>query len=523
MLWAAAIVVLAVAAAIAATFLLWPRVALGPSPDALARVSLPRVAGQLTTVDVRTADGTAIPVVLRRGRIWPQQLIPAGQHLTVRLTVVHPTWVAWLVGTARTSAFGVETPNARIRSRYLTRNAGRPLGIVFDAPVRVVKLGAASADRLVSPETTVSIDGAANGAAGQIQVAWASRAWETQSQPVRVVWFTGHPYPQVLARPVTVLEIAPDAQLTFTFSAPVSKVLGARRPRLIPAMPGMWRTIDDHTIAFQPSGMGYGLGTNQQVQMPEPIHVASRTGSRLVHTLQWQVKKGSKLRLQQLLAQLGYLPLDWHPAASDPASNTLAAQLEAAVTAPAGQFTWTYPNTPAELREIWYPGHLTTLTFGAIMSFERTHGMRADGLPGSKVWQALIRDVMAGKRQGNGYSYVFVHSSVPTSLNLWHNGKVILTSPGNTGVPAAPTQLGSFTVFEHIPVGTMSGTNPSGSHYNDPGIRWISYFNHGDAIHAFNRASFGTPQSLGCVELPLAQAAKVWPYTPVGTVVTIER
>ena len=36
------------------------------------------------------------------------------------------------------------------------------------------------------------------------------------------------------------------------------------------------------------------------------------------------------------------------------------------------------------------------------------------------------------------------------------------------------------------------------------------------------RASFGTPQSLGCVELPLDAAAKVWPYTPIGTLVTVE-
>ncbi|MGH2850491.1 MAG: L,D-transpeptidase, partial [Solirubrobacteraceae bacterium] len=85
-----------------------------------------------------------------------------------------------------------------------------------------------------------------------------------------------------------------------------------------------------------------------------------------------------------------------------------------------------------------------------------------------------------------------------------------------------PTVPGTFPVFEHIPVGTMSGTNHGGAHYHDPGIRWISYFNGGDALHAFPRASFGTPQSLGCVELPLASAAKVWPYTPIGTLVTIE-
>ena len=145
-----------------------------------------------------------------------------------------------------------------------------------------------------------------------------------------------------------------------------------------------------------------------------------------------------------------------------------------------------------------------------------------DAIPGARVWHALLADAIAGKRRDSGYSYVYVHSSVPQSLTLWHNGQTVLTSPGNTGVPAAPTQHGSFPVFEHIPVGTMSGTNPDGSHYHDPGIRWISYFNGGDAIHSFNRASFGTPQSLGCVELPLEAAAKVWPYTPIGTLVTIE-
>ncbi len=66
-------------------------------------------------------------------------------------------------------------------------------------------------------------------------------------------------------------------------------------------------------------------------------------------------------------------------------------------------------------------------------------------------------------------------------------------------------------MFEHLPETTMSGTNPDGSHYNDPGIKWISYFNGGDAMHDFDRASFGTPQSLGCVELPLAAAAEIWP------------
>jgi hypothetical protein len=72
-------------------------------------------------------------------------------------------------------------------------------------------------------------------------------------------------------------------------------------------------------------------------------------------------------------------------------------------------------------------------------------------------------------------------------------------------VPAAPTELGTFPVFEHLAGTTMSGTNPDGSHYDDPGVKWVS-----------------TPQSLGCVELPEALAENVWPYTTIGTLVTIE-
>ena len=67
----------------------------------------------------------------------------------------------------------------------------------------------------------------------------------------------------------------------------------------------------------------------------------------------------------------------------------------------------------------------------------------------------------------------------------------------------------------------MTGTNPDGSHYSDPGVPWISYFNGGDALHGFPRGSYGVPQSVGCVELPIGAAAKVWPYTPVGTLVNV--
>jgi peptidoglycan hydrolase-like protein with peptidoglycan-binding domain len=232
------------------------------------------------------------------------------------------------------------------------------------------------------------------------------------------------------------------------------------------------------------------------------------------------VAAGSTLRLQELLARAGYLPLRWRPATDPP--STPAAEISAAVSPPNGHFSWRYAQTPASLRTLWKPGQWNVVTQGAVMRFQQEHGLATDGVPGPLVWRTLLRDDLTGRRSSAGYSYVFVHETIPQSLSLWHNGRVILTSPGNTGIAQAPTAPGTWPVFEHIPVGTMSGTNPDGSHYNDPGIKWISYFHGGDALHAFPRASFGTPQSLGCVELPEDAAAQVWPYTPIGTLVTIE-
>ena len=251
------------------------------------------------------------------------------------------------------------------------------------------------------------------------------------------------------------------------------------------------------------------------------VVLVAATGTTTTKRIGWTVPPPSTLRLEQLLAQGGYLPLDWQPSGDD-VPRTRAAQANASVDAPDGTFSWRFTNTPAELKREWRVGEANEIVRGAIMRFQDIHHLTVDAFAGPAVWRALVADTIAGKRRTDGYSYVYVHRDTPQLLTLWHDGHTVLTSPGNTGVPAAPTELGTFPVFEHLASTTMSGTNPDGSHYDDPGDKWVSYFNGGDALHAFNRASFGTPQSLGCVELPEASAKKVWPYTPIGTLVTIE-
>ena len=303
-------------------------------------------------------------------------------------------------------------------------------------------------------------------------------------KPTRLSWFPARPVVQALVEPSPGVALDPDRPITLTFSRPVRTIFGTSLPTVTPPVPGRWHLLDTHTLTFRPGGLGYPLSGHVAVHLPEPVGLAQAAGGGNTRTLAWEVRHGTILRLQQLLAQAGYLPLRWSPAA-DPVTPTARTELAATAEPPAGRFHWRYENTPHELHALWQTGKWNEIVRGAVMMFEDTHDLDVDGFVGPKVWSALLADTIAGRRRTDGYSYVYVHRNVPQSLTLWHNGQTILRSPGNTGVPAAPTQLGSFPVFEHIPIGTMSGTNPDGSHYNDPGIRYISYFNHGDAIHAF--------------------------------------
>lgn len=507
-LTAACLGLVAAAAAVAA-LLAWPGVGVAASESGLAGVSLPGFSGDVEHVSVTGPGGTTVPVVLRGGTVWPRVRLSPGERLTVTVEIRRPSWIGWLVGGQEKRTMSVVTPAARIRSTLLRPRRGAAVTVSFAEPVRRVAIGGGRLRRLGDGRSVVPLGVRASGrdAAGTTTIAAAVRSWETLSKPAHVAWFVPGSLRSVVAEPAAGSRVAPLAPLTLTFARPVASVLGSRLPRLEPAMPGQWTQVDTHTLTFQAAGLGLGLGGTVLVRLPG-------------HSVVWRVAGGSTLRLQEILARLGYLPVDWRPAAGTP--STQASEVAAAVSAPRGTFSWRYSQIPGSLRALWKAGSWNVVTEGAVMRFESVHGLATDGVAGPQVWRALMRDDLAGRRSSAGYNYVFVHETVPQSLSLWHDGRVILTSPGNTGIAQSPTAPGTWPVFEHIPVGTMSGTNPDGSHYHDPGIRWISYFHGGDALHEFPRATFGTPQSLGCVELPEAAAARIWPYTPIGTLVTIE-
>jgi lipoprotein-anchoring transpeptidase ErfK/SrfK len=291
---------------------------------------------------------------------------------------------------------------------------------------------------------------------------------------------------------------------------------GSAMPTLSPALAGQWAVLSPTHLQYQAT-QPLIPGTVETVTVPGGA--SGVVGSRGQHlaapfTTSFTVAPGSTLRLQQMLAELGYLPLNF-TAASPLTSPTeeSAAQI--------GTFTWRWANQPASLTSLWTPGIYNVITKGAVMNFEAQHGLKTDGVAGPQVWGAVLDALEAGQGNTLSYDYVDVTKTLPETTTVYQNGVPVYHTLANTGVAAAPTADGTFPVFARYTVTTMSGTNPDGSKYVDPGIRWVSYFNGGDALHGYPRGSYGFPQSVGCVEMPIANAAVVYPLTPLGTLVTV--
>jgi hypothetical protein len=306
-------------------------------------------------------------------------------------------------------------------------------------------------------------------------------------------------------------------------AAPVRVMLSTRLaadsplPTVHPAVPGSWQRAGD-TLTFTPA-TPFQPGTRAWVRFPAGLRsaagaVLARPAVYGLHTRDW-----SMLRLKQLLAQLGYLPLRWVPRdTTAPPASTMPAQLAAVYQPPPGRFVWKRGYPPI-LTTFW-GGRSSLIMDGAIRAFQANEGVTMTGVMSPGLWRDLMRAAAAGRTNPNGYTYALASKASPETLTVWHNGHVILHTLANTGIPAAPTADGTFPVYLRYRFQIMRGRNPDGSKYADP-VSWVAYFNGGDAVHYFPRAAFGYPQSLGCVELPYAQAQHVWPYLTYGTLVTV--
>jgi lipoprotein-anchoring transpeptidase ErfK/SrfK len=318
--------------------------------------------------------------------------------------------------------------------------------------------------------------------------------------------------------------LTPTNPVRIVFSAPVTT--RSPLPTFSPALAGSWRSVGNNTIVFTPSAAV--APTTQETLLIPGGRSGERSASGLTLSASvsavFQAGGWSTPRLEQLLAQLGYLPMTWNPQGSSQPGGTVATSYmpgHTVVAVPAdGVLSW-QSGYPAALTSQWQPGKPGVILSGALMAFEADHGLPMTGAVTTGLWQALLTAVERGQSNPNGYSFALVNkTAVPETITIWHNGKVVLHSVANTGAPATPTPDGTWPVYLRRPAQVMRGLMPNGKLYADP-VQYVSFFNGDYAVHSMKRASYGTAQSLGCVELPLSAAKQAYPYLTYGSLVTV--
>ncbi len=513
--------VLPVAAVVGVFYGAWPNASLTSSSIALARVN---TNGTLQSAFAVGPKGHKIKLTVKHGQLWPLSAMAAGTRYQVHLTIGGPSW--WPFGTHSESQYITTPKDPMVRATNLTVSPNAPVSLALSSPassLHIITRNQKDVLRSSVPQATYSIHslGTAPGERGTLTVQTQAREWESVSTPKTLSWRTPS-WMTVQASPSTNTALGINQPLTIHFSHAVSNT--NLQPTLKPNIQGRWVWKNSRTEEFIPRSSTWGWGPDQVIKLTIPggtqgYHSAHDAYLPQNTTMSWATHPGSTLRLQELLAKLGYLPLKWMPTSTVP--TTLSAQIKAMMNAPSGKFQWQYANTPPPLQALWTPGQYTVMVKGAVMNFERVHNLPVDGIAGPQVWKALIQADLANQTNPDGYSYVYVSETLPETLTLWHNGQVVLRSPANTGIPQSPTYLGTHPVYVRYRSQTMKGVNPNGVPYNDPGVPYVNYFDGGDAVHGFPRAKYGFPQSLGCVELPIPMAAKVWPYLHYGSLVTV--
>jgi peptidoglycan hydrolase-like protein with peptidoglycan-binding domain len=288
-------------------------------------------------------------------------------------------------------------------------------------------------------------------------------------------------------------------------------------PALRPSGAGKWKALGRY-ITFKPASTLQPCSSYTLTIWAGTDAAGDRPLGK-ARTVRLRVACPGTLALQQALGRLGYLPYTVHASRgvnSGHAPESRAKAAHYAFDPPRGPLEPDIAHAPG----LWYD-HYDPTTRGALMVFQQTRRLPVTRTADSRTWASLLATETHGSRDPRPYTFVTVNESIPETLEVHQGSHVVLTTPVNTGVPGATTEQGTFPIFSRFTSTTMSGTNPDGSKYVDPGVPWVNYFNGGDAVHGFPRPSYGTPQSNGCVELPIGTAQRVYGMLSIGDLVVV--
>ncbi len=134
------------------------------------------------------------------------------------------------------------------------------------------------------------------------------------------------------------------------------------------------------------------------------------------------------------------------------------------------------------------------------------------------VGQRLRIPTGGGSAGGGSNRWIDVDLSSQT-VRAYQGNTVVRSMIVSTGIARYPTPTGRFRIYAKYPSVTMSGPG-----YYLPGVPHTMYFYRGYALHGtYWHRNFGHPMSHGCINLTRADAAWLYGWASVGTLVVIHR
>jgi peptidoglycan hydrolase-like protein with peptidoglycan-binding domain len=287
---------------------------------------------------------------------------------------------------------------------------------------------------------------------------------------------------------------------------------------LDPAVAGSWKAVGDTEI-FTPASTLEPCSSYTLTVWAQTVATGHAPLGKH-QTIPLNVACPSIAGAQEALARLGYLGARFKPRYNVSLTRGPETRREAALQAfhPArGALLPDPANAP-----VVNLGQLDETTRGALVVYQSEHNIEATGELNRDTWNSLLSAQSAYRRDPDPYTWVSVSESLPETLEVHRGSHVVLSTPVNTGVPGAETAQGIFPIYSRLVSTTMTGTDPDGTKYVAPDVPWVNYFNGGDAVHGYPRASYGFPQSNGCVELPIETAQTVFGMLRLGDIVEVK-
>ena len=425
----------------------------------------------------------------------------------------------------------MRTPAARPRDRWLELAPGDPVVARFRTPVRKVVLHVHGQERTLRfaharRTVDVGLSASAHERAGSVSVSAAPRAWERTPEPTRLSWFPPRPRAQALVQPAAGVELAPDRPDHAHVLAPGARRSSGRACRRSRRPHPAAGTCSTPTRSpSSRAGSGIPLSGHVEVQSPGTRRATPGGRPEQAHERSpGTCVTGRSCGSSSCSPRRATSRVDWSPAADPPATHRPRRSSPPPPTRRRDASTGATRTRRTSCVRSGGPGEWNEIVRGAVMMFQHDHGLDVDAFVGPEGLAAPSSPTRSPGRRA--HRRLQLRLRPPQRAAVAHPLAQRAHDPQLAG---QHRRAGGADPARHLP--GLRAHPDRDDERHEPRRHPLPRSRHPldqllqprrRASTPSPRASFGTPQSLGCVELPLAAAAKVWPYTPIGTLVTVE-